>query len=151
VSATSVAFALVGTAFMLIWSTVMYAHVDERQRRAAYRDLIARAAIRRRHDRELAEIRYYLQALDHIVRPLAKTAPGPVTEPYGIPVPPVAPTRDDGPPTEESVEVAARQVREQMARNPWPRGPVAEQNARDIEAQIHAIRARTAQRAGGDR
>ena len=107
-SATSVAFALVGTAFMLIWSTVMYAHVDERQRRAAYRDLIARAAIRRRHDRELAEIRYYLQALDHIVRPLSADATQPATQPI------VMPTRDDGPPTEPVQEVAARQVRALM-------------------------------------
>lgn len=145
-SATSVAFALVGTAFMLIWSTVMYAHVDEHQRRAAYRDLIARAAIRRRHDRELAEIRYYLQALDHVVRPLSADTTQPATQPI------VMPTRDDGPPTEpaEAVFVIAKAVGARQP-NPWPRGPVAEQNARDIEAQIHAIRARTAQRAGGDR
>jgi len=108
VSATSVAFALVGTAFMLIWSTVMYAHVDERQRRAAYRDLIARAAIRRRHDREQAEIRYNLQALDHVVRPLSADTAQPTTQPITIP------TRDDGPPTEPVQEVAARQVRALM-------------------------------------
>ena len=108
----NVAFGIFGTAFMCVWSTVMYAWVDERQRRASYRDLIARAAIRRRHDRELAEIRYYLQALDHIVRPLSANTTQPTTQPIVKPI--VLPTPDDGPPTEESVEVAARQVREQM-------------------------------------
>lgn len=96
--------ALAGTAFMMAWSTVMYAAVDRRQQRAAHRDLIARAAIRRRHDHELAEIRGYLAVVDVVLRPRAEMpTQGPDTAPIVMPA-------DDGPHTAPADQVLIGKV-----------------------------------------
>jgi hypothetical protein len=129
----SIAFGLCGTAFMCIWSTIMYAYVDERQQRAARRDLIARAAIRRRHDRELAEIRGYLAAVDSHLRYDAPEQ-APITQPIILP-----PAPDDGPPTEPAdvLFVMAKAVGARQPADYQQTEPTREQkNAAWVESEL---------------
>ena len=51
-----VVMALIATAAMLAWSTLMYAWVDHRQQRHRQRVITALAALRRRHDAEILEL-----------------------------------------------------------------------------------------------
>lgn len=54
---------LIAMAVIVVWSTVLYAWVEERRKRGRKRQMHANVAMRRRFDRELDEIRIILADL----------------------------------------------------------------------------------------
>lgn len=83
-----IAIAVLSAALICAWSTVLFAWVDERSRRYRRRTMTAQAALRRRIDRELDDVRVLLNDHLGIEVPTGwpEVEPEPVTQP--IPVQP---------------------------------------------------------------